>query len=282
MVHRFILFLLHTPVVRQMASSDTGVMLPIVFENPDRRVRGPTGYRSEGKSKLLARESDLYAFLAGLKRKMRDFGFAWRDRMDLHIELIKNRDDSELQVTRARELHNNRMVAIQVCRGGMQFWYRATCGGPNKRVGWVLVLDGALVKGVLSATGLEVVTCAYHLSPISCFGFLCIFRTKTPTGLSEGRFASNSRRSPTATRSTAQSPFCRLTRVRWLRCCVRREKRCDSLRHVRAADQCFASSDRSDEMIELALEAAAEFTDKQDGGSKGDSSSSSSSSSAES
>ena len=135
MVHRFILFLLPTPVVRQMASSDTGVMLPIVFENPDRRVRGPTGYRSEGKSKLLARESDLYAFLAGLKRKMRDFGFAWRDRMDLHIELIKNRDDSELQVTRARELHNNRMVAIQVCRGGMQFWYRATCGGPNKRVG---------------------------------------------------------------------------------------------------------------------------------------------------
>ena len=66
-------------------------MVPIRFLSIDRIES------EEGRSKLLHTESRLYQFLTDLKAAIRQRFPTARDRMDLHIELVKTRDDALLR-----------------------------------------------------------------------------------------------------------------------------------------------------------------------------------------
>lgn len=61
--------------------------LPILFQSL-KRIEG-----QEGRSKLLASQSELYVKLKEIKQAIADQHPMKADRMDLHIELTKNRHD---------------------------------------------------------------------------------------------------------------------------------------------------------------------------------------------
>ncbi len=62
--------------------------VPILFQSLD-RING-----KEGRSKLLHTESRLYKFLKALKAEISEHYAHKGDRMDLHIEITKNRTDA--------------------------------------------------------------------------------------------------------------------------------------------------------------------------------------------
>lgn len=65
------------------------MQLPIIFQSLD-RIDG-----REGRSKLLHSDSKLYSVLHSVKQKISEQYTVGSDRMDLHIELTKNRRDPE-------------------------------------------------------------------------------------------------------------------------------------------------------------------------------------------
>ena len=82
------------------------IHLPILFQSLDRIVG------AEGRSKLLAKESQLYQLLTRLKQEIRTRYQIAPDRMDLHIELTKNRRDPDFR-QKAETLHQEE-VALEV------------------------------------------------------------------------------------------------------------------------------------------------------------------------
>lgn len=72
--------------------------LPILFQSLD-RIEG-----KEGKSKLLHNESELYQFLKQLKAEISKHYAHKGDRMDLHIELTKERRDQQFR-EKAERMH---------------------------------------------------------------------------------------------------------------------------------------------------------------------------------
>lgn len=72
--------------------------LPILFQSLD-RIEG-----KEGRSKLLHNESELYQFLKQLKTEISKHYAHKGDRMDLHIELTKNRRDQRFR-EKAESMH---------------------------------------------------------------------------------------------------------------------------------------------------------------------------------
>lgn len=64
--------------------------VPILFQSLD-RIAG-----KERRSKLIHVDSDLYAKLQALKKRVQDQFTVAPDRMDLHIELTKHPDDPQL------------------------------------------------------------------------------------------------------------------------------------------------------------------------------------------
>ena len=73
--------------------------LPIVFQSLD-RING-----KEGRSKLLHTDSQLYQLLHNLKRNISEQFPAKSDRMDLHIEITKQRRDPNFRA-KAQHLQN--------------------------------------------------------------------------------------------------------------------------------------------------------------------------------
>ena len=73
--------------------------LPIVFQSLD-RING-----KEGRSKLLHTDSQLYQLLHSLKRNISEQFPAKSDRMDLHIEITKQRRDPNFRA-KAEQLQN--------------------------------------------------------------------------------------------------------------------------------------------------------------------------------
>ena len=71
---------------------------PILFQSLD-RIDG-----KEGRSKLLHNESELYKILHRIKAEIQKQYSVGSDRMDLHIEITKKRDDAELR-SKAESLH---------------------------------------------------------------------------------------------------------------------------------------------------------------------------------
>ena len=65
--------------------------LPIVFQSLDRIVG------KERRSKLIHKDTELYALLHHVKSLLRESYTVGNDRMDLHIELTKNPDDPNLR-----------------------------------------------------------------------------------------------------------------------------------------------------------------------------------------
>jgi hypothetical protein len=65
--------------------------IPILFQSLS-RIAG-----KERRSKLLHNESELYALLHQVKTRIAKRYEVGEDRMDLHIEMTKNPDDSELE-----------------------------------------------------------------------------------------------------------------------------------------------------------------------------------------
>jgi len=72
--------------------------LPILFQS----LKPITG--QEERSKLLAQESNLYQILAQIKTQIRNRYAVKPDRMDLHIEITKLRQDPEFYF-KAKNLH---------------------------------------------------------------------------------------------------------------------------------------------------------------------------------
>jgi hypothetical protein len=72
--------------------------LPILFQSLD-RIDG-----KEGKSKLLHNESELYQLLKQLKVEISKHYAHKGDRMDLHIELTKERRDEQFR-EKAEDMH---------------------------------------------------------------------------------------------------------------------------------------------------------------------------------
>lgn len=73
--------------------------MEVCFESLD-RISG-----REGKSKLLAVQSDLYRCLKAVKAEIRASGLSpCRDRMDLHIEVTTSRDDDSTLRAKAEAL----------------------------------------------------------------------------------------------------------------------------------------------------------------------------------
>lgn len=70
----------------------------IEFESLD-RIEG-----KEGRSKLLATQSELYQVLTRLKQAVKTRYEVKPDRMDLHIEITKQRNDPEFK-KKAEEIH---------------------------------------------------------------------------------------------------------------------------------------------------------------------------------
>ena len=73
--------------------------LPIVFQSLDRIVG------KEGRSKLLHTDSELYQLLKSVKATINQQFTTKGDRMDLHIEITKERRDPNFR-TKAEQLHN--------------------------------------------------------------------------------------------------------------------------------------------------------------------------------
>ena len=73
--------------------------VPIVFQSLD-RING-----KEGRSKLLHTDSQLYQLLHSLKRNISEQFPAKSDRMDLHIEITKQRHDPNFRA-KAEQLQN--------------------------------------------------------------------------------------------------------------------------------------------------------------------------------
>ena len=72
--------------------------LPILFQSLD-RING-----REGRSKLIHSDSDLYTIIHALKKEISKKHTVGDDRMDLHIEISKERRDPEFR-TKAESLH---------------------------------------------------------------------------------------------------------------------------------------------------------------------------------
>lgn len=75
------------------------MIVPIVFQSLD-RING-----KEGRSKLLHTDSQLYQLLHHLKRNISEQFPAKPDRMDLHIEITKERRDPNFRA-KAEQLQN--------------------------------------------------------------------------------------------------------------------------------------------------------------------------------
>lgn len=79
--------------------------LPIKFQSLDLIVG------KERKSKLLHQDSDLYSVLHQIKQAIKEHYQVGADRMDLHIELTKVKDDPALR-TKTESLENQELSLI--------------------------------------------------------------------------------------------------------------------------------------------------------------------------
>jgi len=80
--------------------------LPILFQSLD-RLQG-----QERCSKLLQQESQLYALLRALKSEIKNKYEVAADRMDLHVEITKDKEDSKFN-EKAATLHGKEISLLQ-------------------------------------------------------------------------------------------------------------------------------------------------------------------------
>jgi hypothetical protein len=61
--------------------------MKLLFKNPNKRLTG------ECRSKLLDTDSELYCYIHSLKKKLRENGFPHNDRLDLHVEVLNDKEE---------------------------------------------------------------------------------------------------------------------------------------------------------------------------------------------